>query len=195
MALTFDLNLPPQTVIEFGQSVTFQNFVGQFQKLCPQILYIVDGTILRHYDPDDLTAIPKHIRFEYKQGHDTFTEYYFRDIYTNQLYCVFNRTIAKTWYPRLDTVDPPEGSPEIMIPIPMPKSNPISNPIMSLNQPLSAKSIPTMPTKPMSGTSRTSTTPVTPIYSGIVTIIDRGKKMAFPYNNYPVVITTCKYGD
>lgn len=34
------------------------------------------------------------------------TEYYFRDINTDSLYCVFGREAAKLFYPRIDEVDP-----------------------------------------------------------------------------------------
>jgi hypothetical protein len=186
MALTFDLSMPSNKSIEFGQSMTFENFIGQFQNLCPHILYVVDGTLLRYYEPDDLQAIPKAIRFEYKQTHDTFSEYYFRDINTNQRYCVFNRQVAKIWYPRLDLVDPPPSSISTNQPS---LSTSTNRPSLStlINQPLSMVD----PLKEMSSILEKKDIN----YSGMITIIDRGKKMVFPYHNYPVEIRTYKYDD
>lgn len=215
MALTFDLSMPPNSLVEFGQSVTFENFVGQFQKICPRILYVVDGVSLRHYDPTDPTAnqsIPKNIRFEYKQSHDTFTEYYFRDIYTNQLYCVFNRDIAKTWYPRLDKVDPPNASPIQLSPISITQTKEIPLNQSTINQSTinQPKEIPLNQSKEIplnqSMINKSKEIPITQSsmaqisikqvnHPKIITIIDREKKLEFPYHNYPVEIRTYKYGD
>lgn len=103
----FDLKLPEGKLLHFGQDVTFENFVGQFQANCPKLLCVVDGTTLRHYDRHG--ALPKQIRFDYKQTWNGITEYYFRDMNTDSLYCVFGRITARIFYPRLDEVDPDDA--------------------------------------------------------------------------------------
>lgn len=100
MSLTYDLKLPNDKSIRFEQGFTFENFISQFQSTALKLLCIVDGTELRFYDKPE--SLPKNIRFDYKQTRNNITEYYFRDIYTETLYCVFGKEAASIFYPRLN---------------------------------------------------------------------------------------------
>ena len=98
-----EIKIREERVINVEQLSSFENFVGQFQILCDKLLCIVDGTSLRFYDRRE--SIPTNIRFDYKQRKKNLTEYYFRDIDNDSLYCVFGREAAKIFYPRIDEVD------------------------------------------------------------------------------------------
>lgn len=102
--LLFDIKIPEGHVVQFEQESTFENFIGQFQLFCPKLLCVVDGSCLRYYDKPG--TLPNNIRFDYKQRRGKLTEYYFRDIGNDSLYCVFSREAAKIFYPRIDEVDP-----------------------------------------------------------------------------------------
>lgn len=102
--LSFDITIPEGHTLQFNQEATFENFIGQFQLMCPKLLCIIDGTSLRYYDKSN--TLPTNIRFDYKQRRGKLTEYYFRDIGNDSLYCVFGREAAKVIYPRIDDVDP-----------------------------------------------------------------------------------------
>lgn len=102
--LLFDIKVPEGHMVQFEQEATFENFIGQFQLFCPKLLCVVDGTSLRYYDKPG--TLPTNIRFDYKQRRNKLTEYYFRDIDNDSLYCVFGRDAAKIFYPRIDDVDP-----------------------------------------------------------------------------------------
>lgn len=102
--LSFDIKIPEGHVVQFEQESTFENFIGQFQIFCPKLLCVIDGSCLRYYDKPG--TLPSNIRFDYKQRRGKLTEYYFRDIGNDSLYCVFGREAAKIFYPRIDEVDP-----------------------------------------------------------------------------------------
>ena len=106
--LLFDIKIPEGHLVKFEQDSTFENFIGQFQAFCPKLLCVIDGSCLRYYDKQG--AIPKNIRFDYKQRRGKSIEYYFRDIGNESLYCVFGREAAKIFYPRIDEVDPIDQS-------------------------------------------------------------------------------------
>jgi len=102
--LAFSITIPDGQIIQFTKEATFENFIGQFQPFCPKLLCVVDGTSLQYYDKK--AALPTNIRFDYKQRRGLLTEYYFRNIGDDTLYCVFGREAAKLFYPRIDEVDP-----------------------------------------------------------------------------------------
>ena len=109
----FHIKIPEGNIVQFEQESTFENFIGQFQAFCPKLLCVVDGTCLRYYDNPVIGdhapgagTLPNNLRFDYKQKRGVLTEYYFRDIGTDSLYCVFGREAAKIFYPRIDHVDP-----------------------------------------------------------------------------------------
>lgn len=101
---SFEIKTDDNFHVQFDNESTFEHFIGQFQLVCPKLLCIVDGTILHYYDK--LSSLPNNIRFDYKQRRGKLTEYYFRDIDNDSLYCVFGREAAKIFYPRIDLVDP-----------------------------------------------------------------------------------------
>jgi hypothetical protein len=74
------------------QDMTFERFVGQFQTCTSKILCIVDNTIIHYYDR--------------KRKGENMTEYYFRHIHDNTLYCIFGRESAKKFYHNIDNIDP-----------------------------------------------------------------------------------------
>jgi hypothetical protein len=110
--LSFGIKISPDDTVKFEQEATFENFIGQFQLFCSKLLCVVDGTYLRYYNKRN--ELPTNIRFDYKQRRGKLTEYYFRDINTDTLYCVFGRDCAKIFYPRIDEVDP-SGMHELII--------------------------------------------------------------------------------
>lgn len=128
-APTFDLKLAEGKLIHFEHDTTFENFVGQFQSSCPKLLCVVDGAILRYYEKHG--DIPTKIRFDYKQTKNGITEYYFRDIENDSLYCVFGRNSARVFYPRIDEVDPNHGEE------PKPRRIEVRNPSQTEIDPLS----------------------------------------------------------
>lgn len=100
----FDIKIPEGHNVQFNQEATYENFIGQFQQYCSKLLCIIDGTSLRYYDKT--SSLPTSVRFDYKQRRGNMTEYYFRDINDDTLYCVFGREAAAVFYPRIDIVDP-----------------------------------------------------------------------------------------
>lgn len=102
--LSFDIKIPEGHYVRFEQDATFENFIGQFQQNCPKLMCVINGTNLRYYD--NTTPLPNNIRFDYKQRRRSLTEYYFRDIDDDTLYCVFGREAATIFYPRIDEIDP-----------------------------------------------------------------------------------------
>lgn len=101
---TLDIKVPEGYIVQSNQEATFENFIGQFQPYCPKLLCIIDGTTLHYYDKNG--KFPTNIRFDYKQRRGILTEYYFRNIGDDTLYCVFGRESASRFYPRIDEVDP-----------------------------------------------------------------------------------------
>lgn len=118
----FDVKIPQDYIVQFEREATFENFIGQFQPICSKLLCVVNGTSLHYYDKRNTpsreprangsaNSLPKEVRFDYKQrrdkvGGNSLTEYYFRDIGNDNLYCVFGREAARIFYPRIDEVDP-----------------------------------------------------------------------------------------
>lgn len=103
-SLSFDIKIPEGHNVRFEQEATFENFIGQFQQNCPKLICVINGTNLRYYDKT--TPLPNNIRFDYKQRRGSLTEYYFRDIDDDTLYCMFGREAATIFYPRIDEIDP-----------------------------------------------------------------------------------------
>lgn len=130
--LSLNINIPEGKLIQINQDVTFENFIGQFQTYCSQLLCVINGTSLRYYNKNNIpNEIPTNIRFDYKQRREKVSEYYFRDIDDDTLYCVFGREAALIFYPQLDNVDP-NGSNEPKLSIQIPgliliKDNPNNN--------------------------------------------------------------------
>jgi len=155
--LSFNINIPEESVIQIGQDSTFENFIGQFQKFCPtKLLCIIDGTYLKYYDKPG--TLPTNIRFDYKQRKGNLTEYYFRDIDNDSLYCVFGHEAAKIFYPRIDDVDPTSLTHPINTP-------PIAAPISKRSSILQPIKEPTQ-----------------------IVIIDKGIKLTFSNINYPLEV-------
>ena len=88
--------------IKFEQGSTYENFIGQFQKNCPKILCVVDGTKLNIYDKKDIGN--KNIKFDYVKQVNNIQEYYFRDINDDTLYCVFGEDAASYLYPDIKSM-------------------------------------------------------------------------------------------
>lgn len=175
--LSFDIKIPEGNTVEFRQEVTFENFVGQFQPYCAKLLCVIDGTILHYYDKKG--PLPTNLRFDYKQRRRTLTEYYFRSIDTDTLYCVFGREAARIIYPRIDEVDP-EASQEASSKINTAKKlfrPPIVQPIKSPKLPLFREQV-------QESTRIASSIPE------FITIVDKGVKLTFPNPNYPVEVRT-----
>lgn len=100
---SFDIKILEGSSIQFSQEATYENFIGQFQQYCPKLICVIDGTSLHYYDKT--SSLPTNVRFDYKQRRGTVTEYYFRDINDDTLYCVFGREAAAIFYPRINIVD------------------------------------------------------------------------------------------
>ena len=101
---TFNIVIPEGFTIQFNQGDTFENSIGQFQPISSNLLCVIDGTMLHYYDKNG--PFPTNIRFDYKQRRGILSEYYFRNIGDDTLYCVFGRELASRFYPRIDEVDP-----------------------------------------------------------------------------------------
>lgn len=216
-SLSFDVKIPEGHTVKFTQEVTFENFVGQFQPYCTKLLCVVDGTSLYYYDKTG--PLPTNIRFDYKQRRGTLTEYYFRDIETDTLYCVFGYEAARLFYPRIDSVDPTgaqEMTSSLVQPTKLTKSTTIINPSKPVNKrnsnahavqqlPIDSRKLKRLPiVQPVKsqmplfrevkreqviGTTPPATLAM-PITPKHVVIIDKGVKMTFPNPNYPVEIRT-----
>lgn len=131
-----DVKIPEGELIRFEQESSFENFIGQFQIFCPEVLLcVVDGTCLRYYDKHG--TLPANIRFDYKQRRGKITEYYFRDIGNDSLFCVFGREAAKIFYPRIDEVDPVDGRNQTTIHLSDSNNNKENSIIKSIKDPLS----------------------------------------------------------
>lgn len=167
--LSFDIKIPEGKEVKFTQEATFENFVAQFQPYTSKLLCVVDGTSLRYYDKT--RALPGNLRFDYKQRRGTLTEYYFRDIDNDTLYCVFGREAARTIYPRINEVDPVTKSEE-------------SHKLLARNIPVEK------PVKSTMTLFHESNPCETRIASKHIVIIDKGIRFTFPNPDYPVEIRT-----
>lgn len=216
--LSFDIKIPEGHMVQFNQEATFENFIGQFQQLCSKLLCVIDGTQLRYYD--NANALPTNIRFDYKQRRGKITEYYFRDIGNDTLYCVFGRESAKIIFPRIDEVDP-SGANELISQLKSPADSQINNnevknikskeevPIQSRKSPSDSPSSICRPKRPpIIQPIRSTQATITPIRESLKTnivtriipnksnvpenivIIDKGVRLTFPNPNYPIEITT-----
>jgi hypothetical protein len=197
----FKIKIPETCLIDFDQDDTFENFIGQFQPVCSKLICIIDGTILRYYDKPG--SIPKNIRFDYKQHKRKITEYYFRDIGTDSLYCVFGRPAALIFYPRLDEVDPMPVEPRLPVHVseidarsqPRSHSEPtvtpdalgirVLGPIPSLLPP--GRQISAPEPRHVGRGRAPIIRPIQPPPSEIV-VVDEGVKLTFPNPNYPVAL-------
>ena len=103
-APAFDVKIPESHKIKFTQDITYENFMAQFQKFCPVLLCIINGTTLHYYNGDGDT--PQSIRFDRKRRTPHVTEYYFKDMDNDNTYCVFGRENALVFYPHLEEADP-----------------------------------------------------------------------------------------
>lgn len=208
-----DIELLENYVVKFEQDASFENFIAQFQEMCPKLLCIVNGTSLRLYDKKSPEAFPQNIRFDYKQQRGKIIEYYFRDIDTDNLYCVFGRECAKIFYPQLNKVDPAK-----IITYHPPTSHKTSNPLFNktfnqivnknTNQNINqkVKSIRTLnshipsnnsdisansniaPNSYIAPNSHIESDPPPISQPNYITIIDKGMTIRFPNPNYLVEI-------
>lgn len=117
--MALEIKPPEDFVLKVEAGATFEQFVSQFQVLCPKLLCVVNGTQLRYYNKRN--EFPTTLQFAYKRRREAvMTKYYFRDTLTSDMYCVFGRTLAQIFYPRLNEVDPVE-----MVTVPVPAKLPI----------------------------------------------------------------------
>lgn len=166
--LPLDIKIPEGSKVEFRQDATFENFVSQFQPFCDKLLCVVDGTSLRYYDK--MGPLPNNLRFDYKQRRGSYTEYYFRDIDDQTLYCVFGRDSARVLYHRIDQIDPVDKeTPEA------PKKKPIIQAIK-----------PSMPLFREKAINNKETVQ----RANQVIIVDKGVKFTFSDPNFPVEVRT-----
>lgn len=206
--LSFDIKIPEGQVVTCPQEATFENFIGQFQLYCPKLLCVIDGTCLRYYDKKG--DIPTNLRFDYKQRRNSLTEYYFRHIIDDTLYCVFGREAASIFYPRINDVDP-TGINELSKP-PTHQSTDSSiyshdaKYLESINHSIDTKYLESVDVFniPIHSQKHTSKPKRPPIVQAIttspsrnklitpnhITIIDNGTKLSFPNPNYIIEIKT-----
>lgn len=180
---TFDIKIAEGYNIQFNQDATFENFIGQFQQFCPKLLCIIDGTYLRYYEK--ISTIPINIRFDYKQRRGELTEYYFRNIDDDTLYCVFGRESAKIFYPRIDEVDPNESvfHPNGLLSKGLQPESSNTNIVQK-----DTKNI--LAIRPPIIQQIKQTIPLFRDVSCDIIIIDKGVKLKFPNPNYPIEIKT-----
>jgi len=100
----YELKLPDDYKVQFNQDITFENFIAQFQPFCDKLLCIINGTTLRFYDKTN--KFPDNLRYDHKQRRGSLTEYCFRDIDNDNIYCIFGRENAMIFYPNINQVDP-----------------------------------------------------------------------------------------
>lgn len=98
--------------VKLTEEDTFENFVSQFQQHTEKILCVLNGSSLLFFQKQG--PFPSGLRFDYKQKRNGITEYYFRDVQEDNLYCVFTREIAELIYPTLDKYDPPEQKKKLL---------------------------------------------------------------------------------
>ena len=168
----FEIKIPDGRPIQFPQDSTFENFISQFQVYCPKILCIINNVHLQYYDKNGV--IPTNIRYDYKQKRNGLTEYYFRDIDNNNLYCVFGRESAIIFYPRIDEFDP--------------LNRKRSEIITTINDDKIIKDTNTLSRKPL--LQAINPKKESNLYPNNIIIVDKGKRMQFPNPNYSVEIKT-----
>jgi len=172
-SISFDLKNSEFHSLKITQEASFENFVSQFQPYSPKLLCVIDGTILHYYDKSG--PFPSNLRFDYKQRRSILTEYYFRDIHTDILYCVFGYDSAKLFYPRLDSVDSSSSIikfPSLLTPSPLLTAPTTKSHILPpLKIPLFRELIPHLKSSP-------------------IIIIDNNVKLTFLNPNYPVEVNT-----
>lgn len=85
--------------VVFKNNSEFKDFIGQFQIHCKKLLCIVNNNKLKFYSRKD--EIPKNIKLlEIKNN--TIDEYYFQDLDTQDIYCLFSKNAACIFYPPLN---------------------------------------------------------------------------------------------
>src|SRR4051794_23018834 len=92
---------------------TLEGVVGQFQRFVSHILCVQDGTTLTFHR--DETSLPRGLRFELKQRRNGVTEYFFREMSSDNLYCFFGRAAATLAFPSLRYEEPDPQEEDVII--------------------------------------------------------------------------------
>jgi hypothetical protein len=82
--------------------VTFENnsdikvFIAQFQPYCKKLLCVVNDKTLKFYTKKE--ELPKNIKYLNVK----INEYYFEDLDTHDIYCIFGKDASTIFYPELN---------------------------------------------------------------------------------------------
>lgn len=87
--------------VTFENNTDLKSFVSQFQIHCKKLICIVNDKFLRFYTKKD--QLPKHIKYL----HGIKNEYYFEDLDTHDIYCIFGKDAANIFYPNLTDIHNP----------------------------------------------------------------------------------------
>ena len=94
---SFELDFSKALVLE--NNMTFQQLVGQLQSESKNLLCVINGQNLFFFKHKQ--QIPKNIRFDHAQKVRSQIEYYFTDLETRDVYCVFGRKAAELFSPAI----------------------------------------------------------------------------------------------
>jgi hypothetical protein len=90
--------------IVFKNNIDLKQFISQFQIHCKKLLCIVNDKILRFYSKKE--NLPKNLKYIRMEEHN-IAEYYFEDLDTNDIYCIFGKNAATIFYPALELKSKP----------------------------------------------------------------------------------------
>jgi len=85
--------------ITIENNTDIKQFISQFQIHCKQLLCVVNDKIIRYYSKKD--ELPKNIKYL----RDNTNEYYFEDLDTQDVYCIYGKISASVFYPILKEKD------------------------------------------------------------------------------------------
>jgi len=95
--------LPLVEDVIFKNNCDFTDFISQFQVNCKKLLCIVNNEKLKFFSRKD--DIPKNIKYLHMKEND-IDEYYFQNLETLDIYCIFGKTAANIFYPLLEKPKP-----------------------------------------------------------------------------------------
>ena len=100
----FKILMPNDTPINLAEEATFESIISQMQTFTKAILYVENGSIckyFKHYN-DALKIInEKNYMYEYTIFRNNLEEYYFRNIYDDDLLCFFKKENVLNIFPNI----------------------------------------------------------------------------------------------
>lgn len=92
--------------VNFENNVDIKKFISQFQVHCKQLICLINNETIKYYTKRE--QLPNNTSYLYMKK-NTVDEYYFKDLDTNDIYCVFGKLAANVFYPNISDIIDREG--------------------------------------------------------------------------------------